>query len=250
MVEQEAIKKVISILQSGYLPYAGFFELMSRCDTFVLYDDVQFDKNSWRNRNRIRVPQGDIWLTVPVVSKGHFGQTLKEVRIAPGNWQKKHLSSIRHYYAKSGCFDEYIGFFERIYAQKWEWLLDLNFEIIEYFRKILGVNSELILSSGLKSAGNKTERIISICRELGADAYISTNGAKDYLDEGLFPENNIALAYQDYPGAKYRQVYPGFVDNLSVIDLVFNCGKESRDIMLSFSSCKFNREGKYRGIGR
>ena len=126
----------------------------------------------------------------------------------------------------------------------------MDFAIIGYFRRALGITAELILSSTLESKGHKSGRIIEICKELGAGAYISTNGAKSYLEEGLFEKNGIALAYQDYNPPEYQQVYPGFVSHLSIVDVVFNCGPASMDTILSTSSCPFNKHGFYCGIGR
>lgn len=248
VVTRYQAKKVISILQSGYLPYVGFFELMARCDLFVLYDDVQYDKNSWRNRNQIRVPQGAMWLTVPVLIKGFFGQSIREVKIAGNDWKKKHLKSLQHYYSKAKYYAQYIGFFENLYSSKWETLANLNLNAIDYCRKVLGITAEIKLSSDLKSKGQKTERIINICEELDADAYISTNGAKKYLDEALFKKKEISLAYQNYNTPHYTQVYPGFVENLSIADVLFNCGEKSMDVILSASQCPFNRSGNYRGL--
>ena len=228
--------KVISILQPGYLPYSGFFELMSRVDAFVIYDDVQYDKNSWRNRNRIRGKQGAIWLTIPVLVKGLPKQIISDVRINNQNdWRRKHLLSIRQCYSRAKYFDRYIDIFERACKEKWDELLKINMNFIYCFRDILGITTKIIFSSNLKSKGHKTNRIINICKELNADAYISTNGAKTYLDEKCFKEEGITLTYQDYTPIPYPQVYYGFVEFLSIVDMIFNCGAESRRILLSTS---------------
>jgi hypothetical protein len=240
--------RVVSILQPGYLPYPGFFELIARCDVFVIYDDVQYDKNSWRNRNRIRGPRGAFWLTVPVVVKGKLGQKIKEVRVNnEHNWRRKHERSLRQYYARACYFQEYSGFLEDIYARPWEFLIDLDMAIIDYFVQILGLKTEMIRSSRLVARGEKTKRIISICKELGADAYISTNGAKSYLDKTQFFQEEISLVYQDYTLPEYDQGYGDFVSNLSTIDLLFHCGHRSREVILSTSQCPFNRKNTYRG---
>jgi hypothetical protein len=251
MAEWESMKqgfsRVVSILQPGYLPYVGFFELMARCDVFVIYDDVQYDKNSWRNRNRILGPQGPIWLTVPVMVK--LGQQIDQVRIDnKANWPRKHLVSLKQHYAKARCFKENINFFEEIYHRNWTRLIDLDLSIISHFQQVFGISSKVVRSSALSAGGHKTERIVAICRELKADAYISTNGAKSYLDEALIARAGISLAYQDYVHPTYDQVSHGFVSHLSAVDLLFNCGPNSVAVMLSTSSCPFNRTVSYRGL--
>lgn len=246
---EEDVGRVVSILQPGYLPYIGFFELMSRCDVFVLYDDVQYDKNSWRNRNRIRGPQGPLWLTVPVFVKGKMGQTINQVEIDnKREWRRKHLLSLRQHYSKAAYFSEHIGFFERLYSTEWRMLAELDRAIIDYFRSAMGIAAELINSSALNAKGHKTERILAICNELNADAYISTNGAKSYLQEEILKEAGVSLAYQDYTPPEYAQVYPGFESHLSVADIVFNRGPLSTEVMLSTSRCPFNKPGAYRGL--
>ena len=247
--EYAEARRVVSILQPGYLPYPGFFELIARCDVFVIYDDVQYDKNSWRNRNRIRGPEGPIWLSVPVFVKGYMGQKIHEVRVNnQHNWCRKHRGSLLQYYGKAKYFQEYIPFFYDVYNRSWELLIDLNMAIINFFVRLFGLKTELVRSSALLAQGHKTERIIAICKELGADAYISTNGAKLYLDEAKFTREKIALAYQDYMPPEYDQGYPDFISNLSTIDLLFHCGPRALEIILMTSRCPFNAKNGFRGF--
>ncbi len=242
-------KRVISILQPGYLPYIGFFELMARCDAFVLYDDVQYDKHSWRNRNRILGPNGPLWLTVPVLVKGKAGQLINAVHIDNrSDWRRKHLASLRQCYSKARYFSDHIGFFEELYRSEWSALVDLDKAIIKHFRGILNITCEVVRSSHLRSTGSKTERIISVCREMGADAYISTNGARVYLEEELFSDAGVVLIYQDYHHPIYEQVQPGFQSHMSAVDLLFNHGPRFSEIMLSRTGCPFNSSGHYRGL--
>ncbi len=243
-------RKVVSILQPGYVPYLGFFELMTRSDQFVLYDDVQFDKNSWRNRNRIRGFQGPIWLTVPVLAKGRFGQVIRDVEIDNRqNWRRKHLASIRQHYQKSQYFEMFFPFFDDLYGQDWNFLIDLNLEIIGAARDWLDIATEVILSSSLSAGGHKTERIVGICESLGADAYISTNGAQPYLEVEMLSENGIQLAWQDYQHPVYPQMHKGFEPNMAFVDLLFNRGPDATEVLLSTSKCPFSEKGEYRGVG-
>lgn len=233
--------KTISIMQPGYLPYSGFFELMSRVDTFVIYDDVQYDKGSWRNRNQIRNKQGALWLTVPVLTSGMSIQAINDVQIDNRrDWRRKHLMTIEQCYSKAKYFHEYIDIFKDIYEEKYDILLDINMTLIYCFCAILEIRTEILFSSNLKSKGRKTDRIIKICKELDANVYISANGAKSYLDEKCFEEEGIALTYQNYKHPQYTQVHhEDFVSHLSVIDLLFNCGQESKEILLSNSILRY-----------
>lgn len=225
---------IISIMQSGYLPYCGFFDLIHRCDLFVIYDDVQYDKGSWRNRNRILGPNGFVWLTVPVLVKGRTGQLLGDTEINNTvEWRRKHLRTIEQYYSRAPHFEDYRDFFNDLYGRPWSLLVDVNEALIDFFRRQLGITCPLIKSSTLQSQGQKTERIIKICKELGATTYISSNGAKPYLQEHLFAESNLELQYQDYSPRPYPQLHPGFEPYLSVLDLLFNCGPQSRDYFAS-----------------
>lgn len=222
---------------------------MSRCDIFVIYDDVQYDKNSWRNRNRVLSQHGPVWLTVPVLTKGRFGQMLDQIFIDNRtNWPHKHLCTIDQAYSKMQYYSEYAPFFKDLYRHYWEKLLDLDMTIINFLGNALGITAKIVRSSELRAEGHKTSRIIDICRELGARAYISTNGAKAYLSEELFLENDIELAYQDYTPPVYCQGTANFVSHLSVLDLVFRLGMASMPHILSTSSCPFNKFGNYRGL--
>lgn len=223
----------IGIQQIGYLPWLGFFDQIYRCDKFVLHIDVQFDRHSWRNRNRVRTREGWCWLTVPVCTKGFFGQNIKETRISNRErWFKKHWLNIRHNYLKARFFSKYAYFFEETFlCKKWEFLVDLDLYIINWCLKELGISTEIIISSQIKSRSTKTEGIIAICKELGADSYLSASAGRNYLDEDRLGAEGIGLEYQDYKHPVYQQVYPGFFSHLSIIDLLFNAGEESLGIL-------------------
>jgi len=222
----------ISILQLSYLPWLGFFEQMHRSDQFVLYDDVQFTRRDWRNRNRIRVQEGSAWLTVPVIQKNKYKQSLIDVKIDNSvSWKRKHLETIRCHYSKTPFFDLYFPWCEKIFNGEWSYLLDLSLETIQYLKQELKINTPLLRSSELVESGNKTKRLISICKELKATHYLSGESARNYIIDSEFSRQNIKLEYQEYQHPKYPQRYEGFVPFLSTIDLLFNCGEKSLEIL-------------------
>jgi hypothetical protein len=222
----------VTILQPSYLPWLGFFDQMSRSDKFVLLDDVQYTRRDWRNRNKIRVKEGWSWLTVPVLQKNNFTQNLLETRIDNSvSWRRKHLQSLRQHYCKAPYFEKYFSRCEQIYEKDWEFLFDLCLETIHFLKEELGLNTPLLRSSEMNTVGTKTERLISICRELGATKYLSGESASDYISEENFTSQGIELEYQHYEHPIYPQRYADFVPHLSAIDLLFNCGKESLGIL-------------------
>ncbi len=222
----------VTILQPSYLPWLGFFEQMYRSDQFVLYDDVQFTRRDWRNRNRVRVPDGSVWLTVPVIQKNKYEQSLLETKIDNStSWKRKHLETIRCHYSKTPFFDLHFPWCEKIFNSEWNYLLDLSLETIQYLKEQLKIDTPLLRSSELGEPGNKTERLISICKQLGATQYLSGESAKNYISEKDFSDQNIELEYQEYQHPEYPQRYEGFVPFLSTIDLLFNCGDKSMEFL-------------------
>ena len=222
----------VTILQPSYLPWLGFFEQMHRSDQFVLYDDVQFTRRDWRNRNRIRVQEGSVWLTVPVIQKNKYEQSLLETKIDNStSWKRKHLESIRCHYSKTPFFELYFPWCEKTFNREWNFLLDLSLETIQYLKGELKINTPLLRSSELGGSGNKSERLISICKQLGATQYLSGDSAKNYISEKDFSDQGIELEYQKYQHPEYPQRYEGFVPFLSTIDLLFNCGDKSMEFL-------------------
>jgi len=222
----------VGILQPGYLPWLGFFEQVHRCDIFVFYDDVQFDKNSWRNRNRIKTPDGPLWLTVPVSHRGHTSQTLLETKIAENErWPRKHLNSLKTHYGKAPYWDRYSEGLTEIYGQEWALLVDLDIALTMYLLQELGIATRILRSSELGIAGDKTDRLVAICSALKADTFYEGAAGRDYIEAEKFDRAGIALEYQDYQHPIYPQLYGEFIPYLSVIDLMFNCGEESLKIL-------------------
>ena len=222
----------VTILQPSYLPWLGFFEQMSRSDKFVLLDDVQYTRRDWRNRNRIRVRENWIWLTVPVQQKSRFSQSLLETRIDNSvSWRRKHLETLRQHYCKAPFFEKYFPRCQQVYEKDWTFLFDLCLETINLIKEEMGIETPLLRSSEMKPGGEKTERLVSICRELGATHYLSGESGSNYIAEEGFSSQGIALEYQNYEHPVYPQRYTGFVPHLSAIDLLFNCGEQSLSIL-------------------
>lgn len=223
----------IGILQPGYLPWLGFFEQMYRSNIFVIYDDVQYDKHGWRNRNRIKTANGIQWLTVPVHVSLKEPLLIKEVRIDNRqNWAKKHLLSIRQNYAKAPFFKKYINIFEEAYSKEWEYLVDVDMYFITKLAECLHMkDKEIIMSSTLHVKGDRIERLINICKIFNADTFYEGAIGKNYIDEGYFNRHGIKVEYQDYKHPVYKQLYGVFMPYLSVIDLLFNHGRESLSIL-------------------
>jgi hypothetical protein len=222
----------VGILQPGYLPWLGFFEQVHRCDIFVLYDDVQFDKNSWRNRNRIKTPDGPLWLTVPVSHRGHTCQTLLETKISETKrWPRKHFSSLKTYYGKAPYWNRYSEGLAEIYEHEWYLLVDLDIALIMYLLQELGIHTQILRSSELGISGDKTGRLVSICSALRADTFYEGAAGRDYIETEKFDRAGITLEYQDYQHPIYPQLYGEFLPYLSVIDLMFNCGEKSLKIL-------------------
>ena len=224
----------IAIMQPTYLPWLGYFELIDHCDLFVFLDDVQFVKKSWQQRNKIRTFEGELLLTVPVFIKGKRGQLIKDVRINNESaWRNKHFMSIENNYQKAPFYKEYIELIRGIYSLEYTYLIDLNMKLIEFIKEQLGIKTKIILSSQLNVDGNKTEKIINICKICKADTIYDAKGAMDILDLNLFAKNNIEIIFQEYRHPVYDQIYTGFVSHVSALDLLMNAGKKSLEVLRS-----------------
>ncbi len=224
----------VSIMQPGYLPWLGFFELIYNCDLFVLLDDVQYTKKDWRSRNRIRTKGGWIWLSVPVLTKNKQSQLINAVKVNSSiNWRRKHLKAIEINYNKTKYFNDYFPYFEKLYTRDWEYLLDLDIEIINWAVKALNIKTPIIKSSGLNTEGKKEDKIINICKKLNATELYDSHAAQGILELDKFSENGIKVKFQDYRHPVYRQVYEPFMPFMSVIDLLFQYGPKSLDILLN-----------------
>jgi hypothetical protein len=227
---------ILSVHQPQYLPWLGYFEKIAKSDAFVFLDNVQYKEREFQNRNKIRTTDGWMWLTVPVISKGMGRQKVSDEAIDDGRrWRKQHLMSLKTSYANAEFFDRYFGFFEAVYAKTWEKLSDLNIHIIQHLLEELSITTTVYFESKLDVTATKTERIVQLCKKLGAKSYLSGIGGKDYLDEAQFSDAGVALAYQEFIHPIYRQQYmlsgDDFLPYMCMLDLLFNEGPRSGDII-------------------
>jgi hypothetical protein len=227
----------VAIIQPNYIPWKGYFDIINMVDIFVLYDDVQFTVRDWRNRNRIKAKNGLLWMTIP--TDGTQEKIIKNVKIVWNEkWNIKHWKSIVINYSKAKYFQEYKDYFEELYFNLKEYFLwEINFKFIEAIAKILGIKTKIILSSDLNYDRKltKTDRLIAILKELNATSYLSGPSAKNYINEELFKKSNIKLEWMDYSGyPEYPQLYPPFIHEVSIIDLILNTGPNAPDYMKSF----------------
>lgn len=228
---------IVSVHQPQYLPWLGYFDKIARSDLFVFLDNVQYKEREFQNRNKIRTEKGWSWLTVPVVSGGEGRQNIRDVRIDNENpWQRKHLASLRSSYGRASFFKEYYPYFEKLLGRQWVYLKDLNIEIIKFILNELSIVTPISFESDLEVETASTARIVDICKQLEADTYLSGSGGKDYLEGALFVNAGIKLIYQDFQHPPYQQCYQPFEPYMSTIDLLFNHGKKSREILLSPSA--------------
>jgi hypothetical protein len=226
---------ILSIHQPDYLPWLGFFDKICLCDVFVLLDNVQFSKNYFTNRNKIRISQGWTWLTVPVLTKGKSDQRIDEVKInniGEKKWAEKQWKSIEQSYKKAPFFSEHADFFYQLYSKKWDSLTELNKAIIYYLICAFGIKTKICEVAEIEQAkGNGGELLFNICQILGANTYLSGAFGKEYLDETLFANHGIKVVYQEFFHPEYKQVFEPFIPGMSAIDLIFNYGKDSLQIL-------------------
>lgn len=235
---------IISAHQPEYLPYLGFFYKMAKADKFVLVDYIQFSTGGFQNRNRIRSAsdnRGWAWLTVPVISSGKGYQKISDVEIDNSvNWGRQHWKAIYFNYRKTPFFNTYEDFFKKLYSKKWQKLVDLNEAIIYYLKDKLEIKTPVIKASENKLEGRRTDLWIGLCKEFGADACLTGSGSKkvggkSYIGEEKFEENNLKHILSDFKHPVYPQRFKPFIENMSAIDLLFNCGPESLEIIKSSS---------------
>jgi len=228
--------KKVAILQSNYIPWKGYFDLINSVDEFILYDDMQYTRRDWRNRNKIKTSNGLIWLTIPVEVKGKYFQKIKDTKVADLTWNRKHWNSILLNYSKAKYFKDFKDLFEDIYLNcDEEYLSEINFKFITAINQLLGIQTRVTWSSDYKLEEGKVERLIRLVKSVNGEEYISGPAAKDYIDENLFSSNNIKLSWMDYQGyPEYKQLYGDFMHDVSVLDLIFNEGNDSKNYMKSF----------------
>lgn len=228
--------KRIAILQSNYIPWKGYFDIINMVDEFILYDDVQYTKRDWRNRNKIKTPQGLKWLTIPVEVKGKYFQKIKDTKISDPIWKVRHWTKITQNYKKAKYFKEYKDLFEDLYLNCNEiYLCQVNYRFIITINKILGIKTKIRWSSEFNLIDGKNERLIGICKDCNANVYLSGPLAKAYLNEKSFEKEGIKVEWMDYSGyPEYAQLYPPFEHGVTILDLIFNEGNNATKYMKSF----------------
>jgi hypothetical protein len=223
--------KKLAILQSNYIPWKGYFDLIASVDEFIIYDDVQFTKNDWRNRNRIKTPAGVQWLSIPVGQ--NINRQIRNVEIHDIRWQAKHWASISHAYKRAPYFDEIAAELKPLYLEReYSNLSLLNRTLIEFVCGKLGILTKISNSWDYEFVAGQTCRLVSLCDQAGAKEYISGPSARHYLDEELFVKAGVKVTYFEYAGyPKYPQLWGDFEHAVSVIDLLFNASSKAADYM-------------------
>jgi hypothetical protein len=218
----------VVILQSNYIPWKGYFDLMHDADDFIFYDDVQYTRQDWRNRNQVKAESGPQWLTIPVVGK--FGQRMDETTIADRAWASSHWARLVQLYRKAPYFKPYADQVESMYESAAEepMLSSVNRIFLRGLGQILGVNTRLWMSSELSDADGKTARLVALCNAVGASRYVSGPAARSYIDPNTFAHAGIELLFKSYEGyPEYPQQFPPFSHGVTVLDLLFNVGPDA-----------------------
>jgi hypothetical protein len=223
---------IAAVHQPQYLPWLGYFDKIRRADIFCYLDDVQYKKNDWQNRNRIKTAQGWQWLTVPV--RHRFPQKICDVAINNAvNWKKKHLHTLATNYSRAPFFKRFAPSFEEIYSQDWRFLADLNIALVESLKKTFRLDHlPAVKSSGLNLRRDPTDRLIDICRQLKADTYLSGPDGVIYMDLKRFKQYGIRVIVQEFVHPVYPQLFNDFRAQMSAVDLLFNCGPEGLEKIL------------------
>lgn len=221
----------VAILQSNYIPWKGYFDLVAAADIFVIYDEVQYTKNDWRNRNQIKTPNGPQWITIPV-RQVNLGQRICDSRISDTSWARKHMGALQANYARAPFFEQYKKTVFDELSQPREFLSEVNVGLIRMICGLLGITTRIIDSRELALQGDRNARLLDACKKLGATAYLSGPAARSYLDTAWFQHEGIDVHWMDYSGyTEYPQLFPPFVHGVSVLDLLFNVGTDAPAFM-------------------
>lgn len=229
--------KKVAILQSNYIPWKGYFDIINMVDEFILYDDMQYTRRDWRNRNKIKTANGVQWLTIPVENKGKYFQKINQTKVAGTEWIDKHKKSIELNYAKAPYFKQYYSMIEEVYeaCRNEEMLSQINYRFIVKICELLGIQTQITWSSDYELVDGKTERLVGLVKSAGGSIYLSGPAAKDYIVDECFENAQIELRYMDYSGyLTYPQLFGTFVHEVSILDLLFNVGNHAAQYMKSF----------------
>jgi len=221
--------KKVAILQSNYIPWKGYFDLIAAVDEFILYDDMQYTRRDWRNRNQIKTPKGAQWLTVPVLVKGKYYQKIRDTEINGTEWAKSHWRSLIQNYRRAAHFDAIADLLEPVYLnESFTHISKLNHRLLQIICNYLNINTKITKSWDYILVDGKTERLAELCMQAGGTEYITGPSARDYIDEKIFADKGIKLTWFDYSGyPAYPQLWGEFIHGVSVLDLLFNCGNDA-----------------------
>ncbi len=221
--------KKVAIVQSNYIPWKGYFDMIAAVDEFILYDDMQYTRRDWRNRNQIKTPIGAQWLTVPVQAKGKYHQKIRDTLIDGSDWAVTHWRAFEQNYRRAPHFDEIAAWLEPLYVSaRYTHLSQLNRALIEASCAYLGIKTAITNSWDYSLLDGKTERLADLCKQAGGAEYISGPAAKGYIEDHIFAVKGIKLTWFDYSGyPEYRQLWGEFIHGVTILDLLFNCGKEA-----------------------
>lgn len=230
------MSKKILITQSNYIPWKGYIDAVIQSDYYVVFDEMQYTRRDWRNRNQIKTPNGLQWLTIPVEVKGKYSQKINETKIADKSWAEKHWKSLIHNYSKAKYFQETKSVVEEWYqkASRFDFLTDVNVYFLQEILQFLDYHTEVHFSKNFDLLEGKTERLVSICKELGGTDYYTGSAAKAYMNEDLFYKEGINVHYLDYSCyEEYQQLHGVFVHEVSILDMIFNLGKNTKQYLKS-----------------
>ena len=225
---------ILTTHQPVYLPWLGLFHKIALADHFVSLNQVQYQVNDWNNRNKIRTSTGDIWLSVPVKHRNHLNLSYEDILIDNARpWRRKHWKSICQNYKAAPCFKKYADYFEDCYSRDWQTLLDLNESMLVWFLKTLGIDVPISSARAMELQGQKSDLLLDMCVKKRADVFIFGAQGRDYADKDSFAKAGVLPLFQSYRHPVYRQLHGEFMPNLSIIDLLFNCGEDSLEILMS-----------------
>jgi hypothetical protein len=236
--------RTVVISQPTYLPWTGYFRIMKEADVYVFLDNVQFEQRSWQSRNRIKSTEKFAWLSIPT---HHESQSrIRDVEIDNSKpWKRQHLTAIKTSYGKTPYFNDYYSFLKSVYEMKWVELASLNIYLIKYFAAQLGLTPIFVRASKLGLEGKRTTLLLDICKMFGANRYVSSIGAKNYMEadgaKSIFEREGIAVEFLEVSPFKYPQLFGEFIPELSVVDLLFNCGSDSSKILFGQDTAIFTQ---------
>ena len=225
---------ILTAHQPCYLPWLGLFHKIAQADRYISFNQVQYQAKDWNNRNRIKTSQGPAWLSVPVLRKGRLDSSFENILINNNvNWGRKHWNSLKLNYSKAPHFKKYADYFEDVFSRDWVLLSSLNESMLQWFLDTLSLNIKVESAGDFNFAGQKNDLVLDMCKKMGATTYIFGSKGKEYADVNAFKNNDINVIFDQYNHPEYPQKYGGFTSHLSIVDLLFNCGEDSLEILMS-----------------